>query len=48
METKINNFIKVILVNSISFLAAMPEGFDAVNDNVPIIEDESKKISILS
>ena len=47
METKINNLHKIVLISSISFLAAMPDGFDAVNDNVPILEDESKKISIL-
>ena len=47
METKINYLHKIVLISFISFLAAMPDGFDAVNDNVPILEDESKKISIL-
>ena len=32
METKINNLHKIVLISSISFLAAMPDGFDAVNE----------------
>ena len=47
MESKNNKSIKLVLFLSISILIGMPEGFEAVNDNVPILEDESKKISIL-
>ena len=38
MESKKNRLLKLGLPIAISFLVGMPDGFEAVNDNVPILE----------